>query len=102
MQNTLTYNLLCYIIKCADTIVLNHYIYRESSKSLPTSDSEIYAAAAANVESILPTFNYAHEDFLNDFGLSEVFFIDGDSLVSHVLSNKTLDWKHGGQYLNLP
>lgn len=78
---------------------LNRIKDLESSKTLPANDSEIYAAAAANVESILPTFSYAHEDFLNDFGLSEVFFIDGDSLVSHVLSNKTLDWQHGGQFL---
>eukprot|EP00026_Physarum_polycephalum_P000260 Phypoly_transcript_00260.p1 GENE.Phypoly_transcript_00260~~Phypoly_transcript_00260.p1 ORF type:complete len:1826 (+),score=425.65 Phypoly_transcript_00260:56-5533(+) len=69
----------------------------EPSKTLPTPESEVFGAASKNIESVLNTLSFAHDDFLNDFGLSELFFIDGDSLVSHALRDSS--FQRGGQYL---
>ncbi|KAI8484114.1 putative ATP-dependent RNA helicase ddx60, partial [Branchiostoma belcheri] len=38
---------------------------------------------------------------LHDFVDSELFIIDGDSLLLELLSEVNLDWSHGGQYLHL-
>ena len=39
-------------------------------------------------------------DFLKDFGRSEPFLLDGDALVTYALSDKSLDWQNGGQFLH--
>jgi hypothetical protein len=38
---------------------------------------------------------------LNEFGATELFIVDGDSLLVELLSASSLDWSHGGQYLHL-
>ncbi|XP_022803066.1 probable ATP-dependent RNA helicase DDX60 [Stylophora pistillata] len=40
-------------------------------------------------------------NILTDFADAEIFLIDGDSLLLEVLSEKSLDWSSGGQFLHL-
>jgi hypothetical protein len=60
-------------------------------------DSVIQVQHQIELSYLLPEFS----DFLCDFGLSEPFLIDGDSLITFALSNKYLDWRNGGQFLHL-
>ncbi len=39
-------------------------------------------------------------EILSDFGELDQFVIDGDGLVAHILSDPSLDWKMGGQFLH--
>jgi len=39
-------------------------------------------------------------EILSDFGELDQFVIDGDGLVAHILSDPSLDWKLGGQFLH--
>jgi hypothetical protein len=59
------------------------------------SNSVFYCAAKKTVV-------HANVDIeiLSDFGELDQFVIDGDGLVAHILSDPSLDWKMGGQFLH--
>ena len=42
---------------------------------------------------------FQYVDFLKDFGRSERILLDGDALITNALSNRFLDWRNGGQFL---
>ncbi|XP_019643772.1 PREDICTED: probable ATP-dependent RNA helicase DDX60 isoform X1 [Branchiostoma belcheri] len=81
------------------------------SESESESDHEMENEDEGEISSIakiclkhLPADNHIKSQWvslLHDFVDSELFIIDGDSLLLELLSEVNLDWSHGGQYLHL-
>jgi len=67
-------------------------IEREGAHSAAT-----VKALATSLSSLCPQFITV----LSDFGETEKFVIEGDSLLLHVFSDPALDFSHGGQFLHL-
>ncbi|XP_070552614.1 probable ATP-dependent RNA helicase DDX60 isoform X2 [Ptychodera flava] len=57
-------------------------------------------SAVSLVDIICGEFTPKLVNLINDFVESQLFVIDGDSLVLEILSSPGLDFKHGGQYLH--
>ncbi|XP_070552422.1 probable ATP-dependent RNA helicase DDX60 [Ptychodera flava] len=57
-------------------------------------------ASVSLVDTICGEFTPKLVNLINDFVESQLFVIDGDSLVLEILSSPGLDFKHGGQYLH--
>ena len=57
-------------------------------------------AAAKGLATSLSSLRPQFITVLSDFGETEKFVIEGDSLLLHALADPALDWTHGGQFLH--
>jgi hypothetical protein len=60
-------------------------------------DTATVKGLATSLSSLRPQFITV----LSDFGETEKFVIEGDSLLLHAFSDPALSWSHGGQFLHL-
>lgn len=71
----------------------------ESSNSDGTLGVSIHAAQTEQYALLHPQYT----DLIGDAGASELFFVDGDSLLLDLLASRdaNIDWSYGGQFLHL-
>jgi hypothetical protein len=64
-------------------------------------EGTLHASTVKGLSSSLSSLRPKFITVLSDFGETEKFVIEGDSLLLHAFSDPALNWTHGGQFLHL-